>query len=70
MREINTKTNVDYSFYSSYDINFSHFKDIVVVCSGCLSFSTIFQSYQSGCDRELSVHFCSAASLKYHVPDT
>ena len=24
----------------------------------------------SGCDRELNAHFCSAASLKYHVPDT
>ena len=24
----------------------------------------------SGCDRELSAHFYSAASLKYHVPDT
>ena len=24
----------------------------------------------SGCDRELNVHFYSAASLKYHVPDT
>ena len=25
---------------------------------------------QSGCDRELNAHFYSAASLKYHVPDT
>ena len=24
----------------------------------------------SGCDRELNVHFCSAASLQYQVPDT
>ena len=24
----------------------------------------------SGCGRELSAHFYSAASLKYHVPDT
>ena len=24
----------------------------------------------SACDRELSVHFYSAASLKYHAPDT
>ena len=24
----------------------------------------------SGCDRELNAHFCSAASLKYHAPDT
>ena len=24
----------------------------------------------SGCDRELNAHFYSAASLKYHVPDT
>ena len=24
----------------------------------------------SGCDRELSAHFYSAASLKNHVPDT
>ena len=24
----------------------------------------------SGCDRELSAHFYSASSLKYHVPDT
>ena len=24
----------------------------------------------SGCDRELSAHFYSAASLKYHAPDT
>ena len=24
----------------------------------------------SGCDRELNAHFYSAASLKYHAPDT
>ena len=24
----------------------------------------------SGCDRELNAHFYSAATLKYHVPDT
>ena len=24
----------------------------------------------SGCNRELNAHFYSAASLKYHVPDT
>ena len=38
--------------------------------SGLTSLSTIFQSYHDGCDRELNAHFYSAASLKYHVPDT
>ena len=48
---------------------------VAVVCSGLTLLSTIFQSYhngmcQSGCDRELSARFYSAASLKYHAPDT
>ena len=39
---------------------------------GLTSLSTIFQPYHnmSGCDRELNAHFYSAASLKYHAPDT
>ena len=48
-------------------------KRYYVVCSGLTSLSTIFQSYittVSGCDRELNAHFYSAASLKYHAPDT
>ena len=32
------------------------------------NFSVI--SHMSGCNRELNAHFYSAASLKYHVPDT
>ena len=35
-------------------------------CSGLKSLSTIFQPYH----RELNAHFYSAASLKYHAPDT
>ena len=44
----------------------------VSVNSGLTSLSTNFQSYHdvSGCDRELNAHFYSAASLKYHAPDT
>ena len=49
-------------------------RPMVCVCmySGLTSLSTIFQSYHdvSGCDRELNAHFYSAASLKYHDPDT
>ena len=48
-------------------------KRYYVVCSGLTSLSTIFQSYittVSGCDRELNACFYSAASLKYHAPDT
>ena len=49
----------------------SSFANGVCVCvySGLTSLSTFFQSYHDG-DRELSAHFYSAASLKYHVPDT
>ena len=47
---------------------------VVVVVSGLTSLSTNFQSYHDGVwlrqGRELSAHFYSAASLKYHVPDT
>ena len=45
---------------------------VVVVCSSLTSLSTIFSHITtvSGCDRELIAHFYSAASLKYHVPDT
>ena len=46
----------------------------VVVVSGLSSLSTIFQSYHDGVwlrqSRELNAHFHSAASLKYHAPDT
>ena len=44
----------------------------VCVYSGLTSLSTIFNhiTTMSGCDRELNAHFYSAASLKYHVPDT
>ena len=46
----------------------------VVVVSGLLSLSNIFQSYHDGVwlrhDRELNAHFYRAASLKYHAPDT
>ena len=42
------------------------------VCSGLTSLSTLFSHITtvSGCDRELNAHFYSAASLKYHAPDT
>ena len=42
------------------------------VYSGLTSLSTIFSHITkvSGRDRELNAHFYSAASLKYHVPDT
>ena len=40
---------------------------VVVVCSGLRLLSTIFQSYHN---KELNAHFYSAASLKYHAPDT
>ena len=47
---------------------------VVVIVSGLTSLSTIFQSYHDGVwlrqDRELNAHFFSAASLKYHAPDT
>ena len=44
----------------------------VCVNSGLTSLSTFFSHITtvSGCDRELNAHFYSAASLKYHVPDT
>ena len=44
----------------------------VCVYSGLMSLSTIFQDIMtvSGCGRELNAHFYSAATLKYHVPDT
>ena len=42
--------------------------EMVRVCvnSGLTSLSTIFQSYHDA----INSLFCSAASLKYHVPDT
>ena len=44
----------------------------VCVNSGLTLLSTIFSHITtvSGCDRELNAHFYSAASLKYHAPDT
>ena len=42
---------------------------VLFVCSGLTSLSTIFQSYHDD-DRELNAHFYSAASLKYHAPDS
>ena len=44
----------------------------VCVCSGLTSLSTIFQSYHDGVwlRQGFNAHFYSAASLKYHVPDT
>ena len=44
----------------------------VVVSSGLTSLSTNFQSNHTvfGCNRELNAPFYSAASLKYHAPDT
>ena len=38
----------------------------------CIRFQQFFSHITtvSGCDRELNAHFYSAASLKYHVPDT
>ena len=42
----------------------------------CIRVKRRFQQFfshittMSGCDRELNAHFYSAASLKYHVPDT
>ena len=45
----------------------------------CLLFVRVLHRFQqlfshistvSGCDRELNAHFYSAASLKYHAPDT
>ena len=46
---------------------------VVVVCTGLTSLSTSFSHHITtapGCDRELSAHFYSAASLKDHAPDT
>ena len=46
---------------------------VVVVVLGLKSLSTIFQSYDGVWLRqswELNYHFYSAASLKYHAPDT
>ena len=42
------------------------YEEDVVVCSGLTSLSTIFSHITtvSGCDRELSAHIYSAASLK------
>ena len=49
-------------------------KFFIVVVSGLTLLSKIFQSYHDGVwlrqGRELNAHFYSAASLKYHVPDT
>ena len=41
---------------------------VIVVCSGLTSLSTIFRSYHDGVC--FSAHFYSAASMKYHAPDT
>ena len=47
----------------------------ICVCV-CIRVQRRFQQFLShittvsGCDRELNAHFYSAASLKYHVPDT
>ena len=41
-----------------------------VVCLGLTSLSTIFQSYHYGVWLRQGAHFYSAASLKYHAPDT
>ena len=47
---------------------------VVVVSDDLTSLSTIFQSYHDGVwlrqGREVNAHFYSAASLKYHAPDT
>ena len=66
--------------FSCYIISFSLGRKLeglvgkIVVVSGLTSLSTIFQSYHDGVwlrqDRELNAHFYSAASLKYHAPDT
>ena len=49
-------------------------KIVVVVVSDLTSLSTIVQSYHDGVwlrqGRDLKAHFYSAASLKYHAPDT
>ena len=45
----------------------------VILCCCCLfGFNVAFNNFSvmSGCDRDLNDHFHSAASLKYHVPDT
>ena len=47
----------------------------VCVCVCVFGFNVAFNNFSvittvSGCDRALSAHFYSAASLKYHVPDT
>ena len=45
---------------------------LVVVCSGLSHFQQFFNHIMtvSGYDRELKALFYSAASLKYHAPDT
>ena len=42
------------------------------VCVCEFGFYVAFNNFSviSRCDRELNAHFYSAASLKYHVPDT
>ena len=54
--------------------SFCHTQVCVCVCVylGLTSFQQFFSHITtvSGCDRELNAHFYSAASLKYHVPDT
>ena len=54
------------------DDSFFLLKVVVVVCSGLTSLSTIFLSYNNGVwlRQDLNAHFYSAASLKYHAPDT
>ena len=47
-------------------------EDFCLFDLGLTSLSTSFSHIAtvSGCGRELNAHFQSAASLKYHVPDT
>ena len=50
-----------------------------VYAESCLLFVRVLRRFQQffchittvpGCDREVNAHFYSAASLKYHAPDT
>ena len=59
----------------SIDYRYSHYLRVMLL----LLFVRVLHRFQqcfchittvSGCDRELSAHFYSAASLKYHAPDT
>ena len=55
-------------------LNWASLHVLLFVCSGLSSIATnvsvISVTTVSGCDRELNVHFYSAASLKHHAPDT